>query len=220
VESIGYLIETAEENAVHLLRSAGLDGENYPDPGVVAARLDIRVRRVTSVHLPGNHGAFYDATDQSMAEIHVRKSLGMQQLMSCIAHELGHLSAIRSHLNLHSEEKYADIEGAAVLMPRASISNWWSRHLDIEGLFREWSHVPPSSIALRLGEVQAAETWIATRRTIIHRRSNRAFRSGILALSERAIDRGYARGNGYIAFRLPDAPGRAVIVGPQMGFNW
>lgn len=221
------LFGLGNDAAAQLARWAGIEGDDAPDPGVSFERASGgRVRLAKACELAfGEKGAFYTARGDLPPEIVVRRGLDTQGLVWALAHETGHYASHRLGYRLGDfEEAFASVTGRASLMPLFSLRRAWQRYVDPRQMFELWDHVPPSHVALRLGESRVVDTWIATSRSVRQRRSEHAAdRRMVLGLADAALKRG--KGNcvearGYIATVLPDEPGTAVVIGPQECFGF
>lgn len=220
------LIGLGNEGGSQLLRWAGLEGEDAPDPGMAIVRIDSHVRASLAHELqPGEFEAFMPSGDGRTGEVRVRRGLPLPQFIFYLGHGGGHLVSYRLGHRLGAfEEAFASIAGRAVLMPQRPLTRVWRREADLRRLFRWWDHVPPEHVALRLGEAQIADVWLATRRSIRNRRaSSTAPKNLVLEAAQLAIDRGpdeCAEKHGFLASVLPDQPHLAVVVGPQAAFGF
>lgn len=203
-------VSEARALAELVLLETGNDDERAPDPVIVAGALGILMLEVPSIRLAGARGLTTWA--QGGYVIEVDENLSESARQSVAAHELGHVCCRLWNITPHDWERFAWIFSAAMLVRADVAADLWRERSSFPHLIAQLPHVPPTSIALALGEHGIADVAVTQWKSIRYTRARapvpeETIRAGIAAARSGAARRGSVR-----AWRLDDMPGRAAVV--------
>lgn len=203
--------DDAETHAAAMLREARLDGDDTPNPRLVAKRVDVRLIRSPKHFMLGG-GLGQRGMLDGRHVVRVRAGLSEHVERFVVAHELGHVAARRWNLRLDDEEGWCNAFAGALMLPRRSVRSAWTKLGDLAEFVVHWPHVPPTCAALRLGEIRAADVYVVQGRQVIYARAEEVSGGDILRAASEALDIGSTERAGLRAARLPEVARRAAVM--------
>lgn len=197
--------------ATRSLVEARMDGDPRPDPRLVAHRLGITIVSAPPRSILGGVAQIGRLGPGYL--IRRARGLPVPQLIFAIAHELGHIAVRRFGLRVDHEEAWANRFAGALLVPREPLTEAWARGGDVADALACWPSVPPTCIALRIGEAGLAETIVVQAGETRYARTEREPSQEAVRVGVQAARRGRAARSGIAkGWRMTDAPRRAAVV--------
>jgi hypothetical protein len=210
MEQLRFDFESAERAATDAAWRAREQSER-PDPVAVVQGLGGRVLRAPRRFLPFTRADFGFRDGKPI--VRVRDDLSPAETEFCVAHECGHFVVRLFAVKTTDEERFANLFAGALLVPRPALLEAWRAHGEIRPIIRQWSHVPQTCVALRVGETSCASVFVTQSRSIRYTRARTSQREDeILAIGAHAARRGSVRRSGLRAVRLRDGVERAAVV--------
>ena len=206
-------MSNADATADALLKAVRMDGVDAPCPRLIAKRFGVAVFSAPKSARWSEIGERVIVNGEE--RIYVRTGLDDARRNHVVAHELGHVVLSRWCVRVEDSEiePWCNRFGAALLAPSAAVWRAWracgGRAADV---VTRWAHVPPTCIALRLGEARCADLWITQGKTIRYARAESIAPLGVVATGADAARNGASAGYGLHALRLADMPRRAVVL--------
>lgn len=203
-------MESAESVAECVLKSVRLDGHDSPDPSLIAKRLGARVFLAPRSVRFGALGERVRVGDEE--RIYLRTGLLPSTEAHVLAHEIGHVIVARWNLHPSDEEGWCNRFGAALLAPATSVRRAWRECASIATMCDRWPLVPPTCIALRVGETLCADVFVTQGRRVAFAAARSEATSAIVELGAEAARDGAAARPGLRAVRLSGRVHRAAVV--------
>lgn len=205
------LFSDAEGWADAVAREARLDGDEAPDPRLIAKRLGVTLVSAPARSILGGVGQMGRLGDGYL----IRRAAGLAPSHAAfvVAHELGHVTVRRLGLRVDDEEAWANAFAGALLLPRSPLQRVWRRGCDLGDVLEAWPNVPPTCAALRIGEARLADTIVIQGRVARYVRGEIAPSPELIPVAIEAVRSGRASRPGIAkAWRLPEVPRRAALV--------
>lgn len=203
-------ISEARALAELVLIETGNDNDRAPDPVIVGEALGVTLLEVPPTRLAGARGL--TTWSQGGYVIELDASLSERERQSVAGHELGHVCCRLWNIVPRDWERFAWIFSAALLVRADVAADLWRETPTLPHLTSALPHVPPTSIALALGEHGIADVAVTQWKSIRYTRARtlvpaETISAGVAAAKSGAAHRGVVR-----AWRLDDMPGRAAVV--------
>lgn len=199
-----------ESLAESLLKTVRLDGSDRPSTLLVARRWNVDVFTAPKTAKWGElaQTAIVGGRDR----IYVRSGIDAAYRSIVVGHELGHIAARRWGLAPEDEEAWCWRFGAALLCPAATVRREWrSSCSHLAPFVAGWLEAPPTTLALRIAEVEEIPTWIVQNRRAIYTRAVNVPRV-VLDVATESHKLGEAIRPGLRATRLGDAARRSAVL--------
>lgn len=204
--------EDASASAASTLRAGRMDGDQSPRARVLCKRLPdpVRLELVPPFTLRGNHAARYSHLTNTIIR---RRGLPPQDDEWWIGHELAHRHLRRAERPFGDfEELWCNAFAAGILIPSEPLIERWRKGHDLRDLIEAFPLARPTCLALRVGELRLADTFIIQGAQARYTRAERAPSPDVVQLGAEAAQRGYVANTNARAWRLVDAPRRAAVV--------
>lgn len=219
-------LDDADEFAAALARQTCLDGHDAPPIETALARwrwqTDPERIGVLVYDLPrsaaGTGWAWVRiGTEHRRPAIMLRKGEKGNERRGAIGHETGHIVIATLALDLAPgvhEERWCNRFSAAWHAPAALVRRAWQRSRSsgerVGSIIRT---LPPTSLALRLGEVGCASVAVLRRERVLYTAGPLVLPANDIApLARIALRVGRAEGDGLRAFRLSDGAERVAVM--------
>lgn len=187
------------------------DRDLMPDPVVVASDLGVPILEVPASRLAGArgltswHGGGY--------VIEIDDSLPEPERQLVAGHELGHVACKLWNVVPFNWERFAWLFAGALLVRAEWAADMWRRSEDLSVIFAALPHVPPTAVALAIGEHGIANVAVTQWKDIRYTRAREVMPSTALDAGMAATKTGQPTSRvGVRAWRLDDMPGRAAVV--------
>lgn len=199
----------AQEMATLTLDEARLGAEVAPDPRLVAKRLGVVLATAPARAILGGVAQ----AGRLGSGFVIRRASGLPEPLArfAVAHELGHIAVMRHGLTTADEEAWCNAYAGALLLPREPLAETWRRGHDLGDVLERWTNVPPTCVALRVGEAGLAGTLVVQGLAVRYTRGVRSHAPELVTLGAEAARTGRARSGVANAWRLADRAGRAAV---------
>jgi hypothetical protein len=203
--------EDAAACAAAVIAGAKMEGEERPDPVLVARAHGVPVYATDRRFMVGRIGD--SAEVDGRQAIYVRKGVDGPLLLFTVAHELGHVCLRRWGRRVEGEEAWCNAFAGALVLPHHALVEEWRRGGELRAVLRRWRHLPPTCVALRLGETHLADVFVVQQRALRYARAKVAPTPALLEVGHATAAGARRRaGPGIRAARLSDGAVRAVVV--------
>jgi hypothetical protein len=187
------------------------DNEPMPDPIVVGIALGVTMLEVPTRRLAGARGLTTWSGGGYVVEIDETLEEPDRQVVA--AHEIGHVCCRLWNVIPREWERFAWLFAGALLVRADVASDLWRTTGDLHEVAKALPHVPPTSVALAIGEHGVADVAVTQWRGIRYTRSRVQMPAETVSMGMAAARSGRSSRPGLArAWRLTDMPGRAAVV--------